>query len=181
MDMIMPGRASLKKSITVFLPAVLVFFYIFFYIFVPSSSAKVYQWKDAAGNIVFGDSPPPGADIIDKKIRVNKMDVPDAGRNSSQKKGRTMKSGLRDASDIDVTLYEADWCPHCRNARAFLISKGVRLTEYDVDNDPGKAKEAQMKSGINGIPVIDVEGTIIVGDDLDAISQAIEQKRRENR
>ncbi|MDA8155771.1 MAG: DUF4124 domain-containing protein [Actinomycetota bacterium] len=148
-------------------------------LFIQPATAQMYQWKDANGNMVFGDSPPPGADATDKQIRLNKIVRPETPHKSSPVRASMAKKPEGAASNVHVTLYGASWCPYCKKVRAYLVSRGVDLTEYDVDNNKEKASEARMKSGQNGIPVTDVEGTVITGDDIPAISRAIEQKRRE--
>lgn len=80
--------------------------------------------------------------------------------------------------DIDVILYSTDWCPQCKKAKAYLDSLGVSLVEYDVDDDEAKRAEMLEKSkGSRGVPLIDVEGIIIRGNNQVAIKKAVEKKR----
>ena len=46
--------------------------------------------------------------------------------------------------------------------------------EIDVKKDHNKAKEMIVKSGQKTVPVFDVNGTIIVGLDTDAIQNALD-------
>jgi glutaredoxin-like YruB-family protein len=86
---------------------------------------------------------------------------------------------LRDVRDIQVTLYVTSWCPHCRSARSYLNSQGVSFREYDIERDPGAAQEMRAKTGGGrGVPVVDVEGIIIRGYSPQAISNAINRKRK---
>ena len=50
-------------------------------------------------------------------------------------------------------------------AKDFFIEHNIQFTDYDVATDPNAIKEAIAKSGQMGVPVIDVDGTIIVGFD----------------
>lgn len=80
--------------------------------------------------------------------------------------------------DIDVIMYSTTWCPQCKKARECLDSLGVSLIEYDVDADKAKKMEMLGKSGgSNGVPLIDVEGIIIRGNNQIAIKKAVEKKR----
>src|SRR5207247_5195649 len=70
----------------------------------------------------------------------------------------------RQYKDVKILMYLTDWCPICRKARGFFKSLGVTLIEYDVEKDPEKEKERSRKAGgEKGVPVIDIEGKIIVG------------------
>jgi glutaredoxin len=49
---------------------------------------------------------------------------------------------------------------------------GIEYEEKDVEHDPSAGAEAVQKSGQMGVPVIDVNGTIIVGFDKPRLDQA---------
>ncbi len=72
-----------------------------------------------------------------------------------------------------VQLYSATWCAFCRAAKDYLNKLGVSYEEFDIDKDPSKAEESVKKSGQMGIPVIDIQGTIIVGFDRPKIDAAL--------
>lgn len=59
-----------------------------------------------------------------------------------------------------------------------MRSLGVDLVEYNIDKDSGKRDEMRKKSGGTGVPVIDVEGTIIRGFNANAIRAALDQSAR---
>jgi mycoredoxin len=86
---------------------------------------------------------------------------------------------LRDIRDIQVTMYVTSWCPYCNKARDYLNSQGVNFREYDIERDASAAQEMRTKTGgSRGVPVIDIEGTILRGFSPQAITNAINQKRR---
>lgn len=72
-----------------------------------------------------------------------------------------------------VTIYSADWCAFCHAAKDYLDRQGVTYTEKNVELDPDSAREAVQKSGQMGIPVLDIDGQIIVGFDRPRIDAAI--------
>lgn len=72
-----------------------------------------------------------------------------------------------------ITIYSAVWCGFCHAAKAYLQQKGIAYQEKDVDHDPAYAQEAFEKSGQRGIPVLDIDGTIIVGFDRPRIDAAL--------
>jgi glutaredoxin len=48
-------------------------------------------------------------------------------------------------------------------SKEYLEKKGVSFTDVDVSRDRAKAMEMVQKSGQMGVPVIDIDGSIIVG------------------
>ena len=72
-----------------------------------------------------------------------------------------------------VTIYSATWCAFCRSAKEYLDKLNIKYDVKDVDNDSGAAQECMDKSHQTGIPVIDIDGTIIVGFDRPKIDLAL--------
>jgi len=58
-------------------------------------------------------------------------------------------------------------------AKEYFKKNGVKYVDIDVAADQKKAEEMIRKSGQMGVPVIDIDGTIIVGYDLPAIKKAL--------
>lgn len=72
-----------------------------------------------------------------------------------------------------VIIYSADWCAFCHAAKEYLDGKGVEYVEKNVEENPEYAQEAVEKSKQMGIPVIDIDGTIIIGFDRPKIDAAL--------
>lgn len=72
-----------------------------------------------------------------------------------------------------VTVYSADWCAFCHAAKDYLDKLGVSYTDKNVEEDQTAMVEAVTKSGQRGIPVLDIDGTIIVGFDRPKIDAAL--------
>ncbi len=72
-----------------------------------------------------------------------------------------------------VTIYSATWCAFCHAAKEYLDKLGVKYEDLDVEKDPKNAEAAVTKSGQMGIPVIDIDGTIIIGFDRPKIDAAL--------
>jgi glutaredoxin 3 len=70
-------------------------------------------------------------------------------------------------------IYTANWCAFCHAAKDYMTSKGVDFDDRDVESDPKFTEEAVNKSGQRGIPVIDIDGTIIIGFDRPKIDAAL--------
>ena len=72
-----------------------------------------------------------------------------------------------------VTVYSANWCAFCHAAKDYLTKLGVKYEEKDVEHSMQYANEAVQKSGQMGIPVIDIDGKIIIGFDRPRIDAAL--------
>ncbi|MBI2675167.1 MAG: glutathione S-transferase N-terminal domain-containing protein [Candidatus Aenigmarchaeota archaeon] len=73
----------------------------------------------------------------------------------------------------NVTIYTAKWCPWCQKAKAYFRQNNISFVEKDVESDEKYGQEVMHKSGQLSIPVIDIDGTIIVGFDRPAIDRAL--------
>ena len=76
-----------------------------------------------------------------------------------------------------MTVYSADWCAFCHAVKDYLEKIGVAFTEKNVEEQREYAEEAVKKSGQTGIPVIDIDGTIIVGFDRPRIDATLKTKK----
>lgn len=72
-----------------------------------------------------------------------------------------------------VIVYSTTTCPFCDMVKDYLKAKSVEFTEYNVAEDKEKAKEMYSKSSQLGVPVVDINGTIIIGFDKPAIDHAL--------
>ncbi len=72
-----------------------------------------------------------------------------------------------------VTVYSAVWCAFCHAAKDYFDKLGVKYEVKDVETNPQFMKESMDKSGQMGIPVIDIDGTIIIGFDRPKIDAAL--------
>ncbi len=61
-------------------------------------------------------------------------------------------------------------------AKAFFRSHNVEYTELDVAKDLKARQEMVTKSGQLGVPVIDVEGTVVVGFDQATLAKLLNIK-----
>ncbi|HLD57232.1 MAG TPA: glutaredoxin family protein [archaeon] len=76
----------------------------------------------------------------------------------------------------NVLVYSTSTCPWCHKAMDFLKENKIKFTEVNVQEHPEKAEEVVQKSGQMGVPVIDVDGKIIVGFNERALRQALNIK-----
>ena len=76
-----------------------------------------------------------------------------------------------------VIVYSTSTCPYCVMAKNWLKEKNISFEDYNVGIDQEKAKEMISKSRQMGVPVIDVDGEIIIGFDKPKLEEALKKKK----
>ncbi|MBL7005608.1 MAG: thioredoxin family protein [Spirochaetia bacterium] len=74
-----------------------------------------------------------------------------------------------------VKIYTTPTCGYCNVAKDWLRKQNVAFTEYNVAVNMDKAQEMVKKSGQMGVPVLDVNGKIIIGFNQPAIERALKK------
>ena len=72
-----------------------------------------------------------------------------------------------------VIIYSTPTCVYCQMAKAWFDEQGIDYTDYDVSVDEEKRNEMLQKTGQMAVPVIDVEGEIIIGFDKPRLAQLL--------
>ncbi len=77
---------------------------------------------------------------------------------------------LPDSPKDKVLLYETSWCGVCKAAKRFMREQGIPFLSKDLEKDPGAQKELSCKAlkekkRLNGVPVLDVGGQLMLGFD----------------
>ena len=72
-----------------------------------------------------------------------------------------------------VTIYTTPTCVYCKMAKSFFTQHNIAYTEKNVASDDAAREEMIKKSGQLGVPVIDANGTIIIGFDQPKLSKAL--------
>jgi glutaredoxin-like YruB-family protein len=77
---------------------------------------------------------------------------------------------------MKVILYGTSHCPWCHKTREFLQENKVKFSDINVEEDQKAKKDMIKKSGQLGVPVIDIDGSIIVGFDESTIKKYLKLK-----
>jgi glutaredoxin 3 len=72
-----------------------------------------------------------------------------------------------------IKVYSTPTCPWCTMAKKYLDSKNMEFVDVDVSSDRTAAAEMVSKSGQRGVPVIDINGSVVIGFDKDKIDSLI--------
>ena len=72
-----------------------------------------------------------------------------------------------------IKVYSTPTCPYCVTLKNFLKEHDVQFEDIDVAQNQLAAQEMIDKSGQMGVPVVDINGEIIVGFDQERIKQLL--------
>ncbi len=72
-----------------------------------------------------------------------------------------------------VKVYSTPTCPYCIRAKQFLKENNIDFEDIDISADQAQVQEMVKISGQMGVPVLDIEGEIIIGFDKDSIVKAL--------
>lgn len=72
-----------------------------------------------------------------------------------------------------IKVYSTNSCPWCVKAKKYLESKGVAFEDLNVQEDMLARDEMISKTKQMGVPVLDINGTIIIGFNQAEIDKAL--------
>ena len=73
----------------------------------------------------------------------------------------------------NIKVYSTPTCPYCMMAKKYLDDNNVQFENIDVSTNQAAAQEMIKKSGQMGVPVIDIDGNIIIGFDKSKIKNLL--------
>lgn len=75
-----------------------------------------------------------------------------------------------------VKLFTTPSCPYCVTLKEFLKKNKIEFEEIDVSQDEAMKEEMIKKSGQMGVPVVEINGEMVVGFNKEKISQLLNLK-----
>ena len=73
----------------------------------------------------------------------------------------------------NIKVYTTNTCPGCTKVKNYLRSNNVNYEEVNVGLNRVAAMEMVTKSGQMGVPVLDINGSIVVGFDKNKIDSLL--------
>ncbi|MCZ6823511.1 MAG: glutaredoxin family protein [Deltaproteobacteria bacterium] len=134
--------------------------------FASSAAADRPRNRDDSGRVHSVDS----LDTIPAKYlkKVRTISAPPPVPRSAYKPGAS-------AGKKQVDIYVTSWCGYCRKLESFLKSKSIPYTRHDIEKS-SSARQAHLKLGGGGIPVVKVGSDIIRGFSPEAILRSLKKK-----
>jgi len=72
-----------------------------------------------------------------------------------------------------VKVYTTPICPYCNTLKQYLKQHNIEFEEIDVSQDQKLQDEIIEKTGQIGVPIVDIDGELIVGFDKEKISNLL--------
>lgn len=72
-----------------------------------------------------------------------------------------------------VKIYSTPTCVYCNMAKDWFKEKNIEYEEIDVAADETKRNELIAKTGQLAVPIIEVDGEMIIGFDKNRLSQLL--------
>ena len=75
-----------------------------------------------------------------------------------------------------VRIFSTPTCSFCYVLKEFLKEKGIEFEEIDVSKDEKTKEELVKKTGRMEVPVMEIDGEIVVGFDKEKICKLLKLK-----
>jgi len=72
-----------------------------------------------------------------------------------------------------VKIFTTPICPYCNTLKQYLKEHNIEFEEIDVSRDEKLQDEIIEKTGQIGVPIVDIDGELIVGFDKEKISNLL--------
>jgi len=72
-----------------------------------------------------------------------------------------------------VKVYSTPTCPWCIRAKQFLQENNIVFENIDLSGNDNAVEELMRKTGQMGVPVLDIDGQVIIGFDKEKIKLAL--------
>jgi len=80
-------------------------------------------------------------------------------------------------ADKMVKVYTTPSCPYCVMVKEYLKKNNADYQEFNVASDDSSHKKMVAISHQEGVPVIDIDGVVIVGFNRGEIDRALNLKK----
>jgi len=77
---------------------------------------------------------------------------------------------------MGVTVYTTPTCGFCHQVKTYLDQRTVPFVEHDVSRNPQAADEMVRISGQQGVPVVLIDGQVVLGADMARIDQLLARR-----
>lgn len=145
--------------------------------------AELYKWTDENGQVHYQDYPPDNTLSAGKVEKVKAgsnftimgsppPEIPTPGQYTTQR--NVPQKAVR--KEYSVELYVTSWCPYCKLAKNFFLSKGIPFKEYDIEKDTSAAQRKRELDSRGGVPFAVINGVRIHGYSEQAYNQALNKR-----
>lgn len=77
-----------------------------------------------------------------------------------------------------VKIYSTPSCPYCYLLKEYLKENKIEFEDVDVSQDEEALNEMVRKTGAMAVPVLEVDGQIVIGFDKEKIDKLLNLKKK---
>ena len=156
-------------------------------LFAHPALADIYTWIDKDGTVHFQDEPPATSQrakkvepLPEQELRQDSQATESAPpREVERRSAPSMQEPAPEAPQVrprpapTVELFTTSWCPHCKRAREYFNSRGIRFTEYDIEKDAVALERKVGLTGNKAVPTAVIGGKVVKGYSPSAYQAAL--------
>ena len=75
-----------------------------------------------------------------------------------------------------VIIYSTPTCVYCNTLKKYLAEKNIPFEEIDVSQNEKELEKMVQISGQMGVPVVDIDGDVVIGFDRPKIDELLKIK-----
>lgn len=75
-----------------------------------------------------------------------------------------------------ITIYSTPTCVYCKTLKEYFKSKDIKFEEIDVSQNEKELEKMVAISGQMGVPVVNIEGNVVIGFDRERIDEILNLK-----
>ena len=78
---------------------------------------------------------------------------------------------------MKIKIFSTPTCPYCHVLKNYLKENGFEFEEIDISKETAKREELIKKTGLATLPVVEINGQLIVGFDKKKIDEILKIKK----
>lgn len=75
-----------------------------------------------------------------------------------------------------ITIYSTPTCVYCKSLKEYFTEKNIKFQEVDVAENEKELGKMVAISGQMGVPVVDLDGEVVIGFDREKIDEILKLK-----
>lgn len=75
-----------------------------------------------------------------------------------------------------VKIYSTPTCVYCKTLKGYFKKNGIKFEDIDISKDEKQLQKMIKDSGQMSVPVVDIDGEVIIGFDKQKIDELLKIK-----
>ena len=74
---------------------------------------------------------------------------------------------------MTTKIYSTPTCVYCKTLKGYFKKHGIEFEDIDISKDEKQLQKMIKDSGQMGVPVVDIDGEVIIGFDKERIDKLL--------